>query len=205
VTPTSPAAPAAETSTAPHESAPPPVAESTPAFQPPPMDDDFQLDVATAERIPLPRARPRPQPVAAPVAPAVAEMNPLEKELLNSINRSRAQAGVAPLKFSRLQSSGSSKCLGSEGHSVHMGQTRKMSHDQFPQDICVRTSASGENVGYASGAQVQAVRTVHKMMMDEGPGGGHYQNIMSSHYNTLGVGFYYSNNVLWVTESFLRL
>ncbi len=188
------------------------------------MEDDEDFDIATAElpesnsqplpleKTPLPKPRPLPRtqppfadgPASAP-ATETKGLNSLERELLKLMNASRAKAGIAPLKFSRLQSNGNSKCMGSEGHSVHMGQTHNMSHDQFPQDICVRTSASGENVGMASGDQLRAIRTIHKMMMDEGPGGGHYQNIMSSQYNTVGLGFYYTNGALWVTENFLRL
>ena len=47
--------------------------------------------------------------------------------------------------------------------------------------------------------------TIHQMMMNEGPSGGHYQNIMSSAFNTLGIGLDYAGGVLWVTENFIQL
>lgn len=177
-----------------------------PAQKPPPVVESQAQPVVesetVSEKLPLPRPRPR---VANPSIAKAAELNFREKQLLALLNASRAQGGIPPLKFSRAQSSGTSKCIGSEGHSLHMAQTRNMSHDQFPQDICVRTRMSGENVGYASGDEASAIRKVHKLMMDEGPSGGHYQNIMSANYNAVGLGFYYSNGVLWVTENFLRL
>jgi len=148
------------------------------------------------QRIPLPKARPKA---------ADSDISPLERQLLDLINESRAEKRLPPLKFSRLQSSGNSNCIGSEGHSVHMGKTRTMAHDQFPQDICIGTMAEAENIGYSSGTDSAAVQTVHTMMMNEGPRGGHYKNIMSSEYNTVGLGFYSSGGLLWVTEDFLSI
>lgn len=161
------------------------------------------------EHPPLPKPRPviATESKAKPTPSPTESLSELEKELLHQINAARAKRGVPPVKFSRLQSSGSNSCIGSEGHSRHMAQTRRMSHDQFPADICMRSSrASAENVGYATGDAIRALRAVHKLMMDEGPGGGHYDNIMNSTYNAVGLGFFYTQDrTLWVTENFLRL
>lgn len=127
-----------------------------------------------------------------------------QKQLLDLINGSRAGSGLSPLTFSPAQSSGNANCVGSYGHSVHMQQVGRISHDQFPQDICIPWSAAGENVGSSSGSESQAIQILHRQMMNEGPAGGHYQNIMSTKFTTIGIGLYYINGVLWLTEDFVR-
>jgi uncharacterized protein YkwD len=127
-----------------------------------------------------------------------------QQQLLNLLNGSRASAGRAPLTFSAVQSAGNSNCVGSYGHSVHMAQVGQISHDQFPQDICIPWSAAGENVGMATGDESGAIQTIHQQMMNEGPSGGHYQNIMSTTFTTIGIGLYYVNGALWLTEDFVK-
>jgi uncharacterized protein YkwD len=143
------------------------------------------------------------------LAPGVAS-NPAsspdayQQQLLGLINGSRAGAGLAPYTFSAEQSSGNANCVGSFGHSVHMQQVGQISHDQFPQDLCIPWSAAGENVGEAGGGESQAIQSLHQQMMNEGPSGGHYQNIMSRQFTTIGIGLYYANGVLWLTEDFVK-
>ena len=127
-----------------------------------------------------------------------------QKQLLDLINASRASSGLSPYTFSVEQSSGNANCVGSYGHSVHMQQVGQISHDQFPQDICIPWAAAGEDVGEASGSESQAIQILHRQMMNEGPAGGHYQNIMSPVFTTIGIGLYYINGVLWLTEDFVR-
>lgn len=127
-----------------------------------------------------------------------------QQQLLNLINGSRASAGLSPLTFSPIQSSGTASCVGSYGHSVHMAQIGQISHDQFPQDICIPWSAAGENVGEASGAESTAIQALHQQMMSEGPSGGHYHNIMSTTFTTIGIGLYYTGGILWLTEDFVK-
>jgi uncharacterized protein YkwD len=208
------AAPAAPTFTAPNTQQAPPPTQSAPTPQPAsqplaqiPQSPPPQASVTPinpiedpqsppAQKVPLPKPRPPSEPQS---------LSALESELLNLLNASRAQKGLPALSFSRTESTGTSECIGSVGHSIHMGKINTMAHDQFPDDICLRTPASGENIGYSTGSDDQAVRTVHQIMMDEGPSGGHYQNIMSEDYNTVGLGFYEADGVLWVTEDFLEL
>ena len=142
--------------------------------------------------------------VTAPPAASPTSADAYQQQLLNLINGSRAGAGLSPLTLSAVQSAGTASCIGSYGHSVHMAQVGQISHDQFPQDICIPWSAAGENVGEASGSESAAIQTLHQGMMNEGPSGGHYQNIMSTAFTTVGIGLYYSGNTLWLTEDFVR-
>ncbi len=47
-------------------------------------------------------------------------------------------------------------------------------------------------------------RVLHQQMMNEGPTAGHYQNIMNRTFTKVGIGLYYSNGILWLTEDFVR-
>jgi uncharacterized protein YkwD len=139
---------------------------------------------------------PSPSPPTSPDA--------YQQQLLNLINGSRASAGLPPYTLNAVQSAGTATCVGSYGHSVHMAQVGEISHDQFPQDICIPWSAAGENVGEAGGNESAAIQTLHQLMMSEGPGGGHYQNIMSTTFTTVGLGLYYTGGTLWLTEDFVK-
>ena len=141
--------------------------------------------------------------VPVPPSPPVSA-DAYQQQLLSLINGSRAGAGLSPLTLSAVQSAGTASCVGSYGHSVHMAQVGQISHDQFPQDICIPWSAAGENVGEASGSESAALELLHRLMMNEGPSGGHYRNIMSSTFTTVGIGLYYTGGILWLTEDFAR-
>ena len=41
-----------------------------------------------------------------------------------------------------------------------------------------------------------------KLMMDEGPGGGHYDNMMNAHYRRIGIGLVYVGGKLYLTNDF---
>jgi hypothetical protein len=65
----------------------------------------------------------------------------------------------------------------------------------------------GENVGHAWGEPTfdpkEGLRIIHQNMMNEGPGGGHYDNIMSPDFQQVGVGVAFDANHVWVTEDFI--
>jgi uncharacterized protein YkwD len=129
-----------------------------------------------------------------------------QQQLLDLINASRATAGLPPYVFSSVESNGTASCVGSLGHSVEMSQEGAISHDQFPADICLSFTSAGENVAYTSGvSESDGITETHQAMMDEGPSGGHYQNIMSSSFTTVGIGLYVdSTGTLWLTEDFVE-
>jgi hypothetical protein len=127
--------------------------------------------------------------------------------MLNILNNTRAQHGVAPLTLNMTESNGTGTCVGSYGHSVHMQKMGTISHDQFPADICIPAMLEAENVGMWQGDELQALQSIHNMMMGEPytPGcmGTHVCNILSSKFRQVGIGIYYVNNTVWLTEDFL--
>jgi uncharacterized protein YkwD len=129
-----------------------------------------------------------------------------QTQLFDLINASRASGGLPPYVFSLAQSNGTGSCIGSVGHSEHMAQTETLAHDQFPADICLSWTSAGENIGYWSGvSESQAIINIHQSMMAEGPSGGHYQNIMSSTFTTVGLGLVVdANGTTWLTEDMIE-
>ena len=66
-----------------------------------------------------------------------------------------------------------------------------------------------ENVGYAweepTFDPFAGLRTIHyDIFMKEGPGGGHYDAIMSSTLEQVGVGVAFDGNHIWATEDFIK-
>jgi uncharacterized protein YkwD len=131
--------------------------------------------------------------------------------MLNIINATRAQYGLYPLVMNLTQSNGTSTCLGSYGHSVHMASMGLISHDQFPADICVASSAAGENVGqFSSGNELTDLQQIHNLMMSENHDAAtcasqtnHACNILSASFHQIGIGIYFNVNTTWLTEDFL--
>jgi uncharacterized protein YkwD len=145
-------------------------------------------------------------PTGIPSNPVSSAPDPYQQQLLDLINASRATAGLPPYTFSAVESNGTATCVGASGHSIEMSQEGAISHDQFPLDICLPYTSAGENVGYTSGvSENDGILETHVAMMDEGPTGGHYQNIMSSSFTTVGFGLYVdSTGTLWLTEDFIE-
>jgi len=130
-----------------------------------------------------------------------------QQQLLNLINTSRAGGGLPPYTFSAVMSNGTGSCIGSIGNSESMAQMGALNnHDLFPGDVCATWSSAGENEGWWSGvSEAQAIINIHNSMMAEGPSGGHYQNIMSSSFTTVGLGLVVDHNgVTWLTEDFVQ-
>jgi Cysteine-rich secretory protein family len=130
--------------------------------------------------------------------------------LLAAINQDRAAHGVAPLSLNAPQSTCSLK------HSVHMAQAGHISHDQYPMDVCVAHDTAGENVGVIHGAVAGGVLDLERMMINEGPcphtkctsaereQHGHYLNLVSASFTSVGIGIYSRNGATWLTEDFIR-
>ena len=128
-----------------------------------------------------------------------------QQQLLNLINTSRAGGGLPPYTFSAVMSNGTGSCVGSVGHSAHMAQDQMLNHDQFPADVCLPWSSAGENAGYWPAPEAQAIINIHNSMIAEGPSGGHYQNIMSPSFTTVGLGIVVDQfGVTWLTEDFIE-
>jgi uncharacterized protein YkwD len=128
--------------------------------------------------------------------------------LLEAINRERVAHHLAPLVLSARQS------VCSRRHSAHMASVGFISHDQFPADVCIPYTHTGENVGEDQADPGSAVLTLNRLMVGEGPcptvpcvgpafeAHGHYMNLLNPAYTHVGIGIVLRNGVTWLTEDF---
>lgn len=119
-----------------------------------------------------------------------------EQQLLQLINQERARAGLPSLKLDdRLTQA-------AREHTVRMAQNKQLSHQSpdepaLPKRLAatnLRFNRDAENVAYDFSAQA-----AHDGLMQSAL---HRDNILSTKYNTVGVGVVRSGEVLWVTEDF---
>jgi uncharacterized protein YkwD len=165
----------------------------------------------TPTKTPAPVATYTPTPVptvSSGSCTGTSSQSACMQAMLTILNSDRAAHGVAPLTLNLTESNGTSSCVGSYGHSVHMQQMGQISHDQFPGDICIPYYTAGENVGDSNtGSIVGDLQNMENMMMAEpytpGCSGSHVCNILSSGYSQVGIGVYRdSSGTTWLTQDF---
>lgn len=110
----------------------------------------------------------------------------LERGLVTKINASRAVYGLRALPVR------SGLTWRAHDHSLDMARQRDLYHSNLGNVCCFRSV--GENVGYAS-----TLYRVHRALM-ESP--GHRANLLSSRWDSMGIGVVQSGGYLWVTEIF---
>jgi uncharacterized protein YkwD len=140
------------------------------------------------------------------------------KLMLSILNHTRSQYRLSPLQLKRAQTNGKQGCAGSLGHSTAMAQTGAIWHTNtrypkasFPNNICVRYTSAGENVGESSnGNLAQALQAMQGMMMSEPHSRSlcsstvnHACNILSAGFRYVGIGIYVAKGTTWLTEDFV--
>lgn len=151
------------------------------------------------------RTVPAPAPAARPADPYPAD--PLVRYNVDRVNAYRAQGGLPPLlydaRISAFAVAGSQRLA--RDHVAHANFAENAQAQRFG-------SRSAENQGDPHGvptmdadpwrnAQKQ-VDIMLKLMMDEGPGGGHYDNIMNPKLRRIGVGNVYAGGRFYLTNDF---
>ena len=149
------------------------------------------------------RSVPAPTPAARPADPYPAD--PLVRYNVDRVNAYRAQGGLPPLlydaRLSAFAVAGSQRL--SRDHVPHANFADNAQGQHFG-------SRSAENQGDPRGvpsldadpwrnAQKQ-VDIMLKLMMDEGPGGGHYDNIMNARMRRIGIGNVYAGGRFYLTN-----
>lgn len=152
---------------------------------------------------------PAGSPSTAPTCnTAYPELTVADQWLFDTLNAERAAHGKPALRWDpRLHTSA---CL----HNVAMGNADTMSHQLSGEaGLGDRVSAQGvrwtiaaENIGWDNelgGSGVVATTAVNALMMNEGPGGDHYDNIMSAaNYVGVSVVLDPAHGKVWITEDF---
>ena len=150
--------------------------------------------------------------VDAPPPPArPADAYPADAKVrynVERINAYRAKNGLAPLlydaKISAFAHAGSERLA-----QDHVAHANFAAHIQGAPGF---GSRSAENQGDPSGVpamDADALRSGQKqidimleLMMGEGPGGGHYDNMMNPNFRRVGIGLVYAGGRLYMTNDF---
>lgn len=147
-----------------------------------------------------------PPPAARPADPWPAD--PLVKYNVDRVNQYRAQKGLPALLYdasiSAFARSGSEQL--SRDHTPHAYFAANA------QGAKAFGSRSAENQGDPGGVPPldadrgrngqKQVDIMLKLMMDEGPGGGHYDNMMNARFRRIGIGLHYAGGKLYMTNDF---
>lgn len=147
-----------------------------------------------------------PPPPPRPADPYPAD--PLVRYNVERVNGYRAQKGLPPLLYDARISA-----------FAYVGSQR-LSHDHTPhahfaahgQGAPGFGPRAAENQGDPAGVPAldadawrngtKQVDIMIRLMMDEGPGGGHYDNIMNPTFRRIGIGLYYARGKLYLTNDF---
>lgn len=188
---------------------------ATPTSTPVPTLTPTMTSTPTRTPSPTPTATSTPVPNCPGTPEACVQV------VLDQINASRAQYGIAPVTLNTTQSYGAGSCVGSIGHSQAMAQSGQIWHQNpayvsasWPNSICVRYGTAGENVGMSGqGNELSDIRYIHQLMMGENPntpdgcaawgGTNHACTILNPNYREVGIGLVYSGNSTWFTTDFL--
>jgi Cysteine-rich secretory protein family len=137
--------------------------------------------------------------LCAPVALRAQQFDKQAEQLvLEQLNESRQEAGLAPLKVSQ------ELVQAARQHSVAMAEQRKLSHQlsgepQLQERLAARGAhffRSGENVGFNTQED-----QIHPAFMRSPP---HRKNLLTPDYNSVGIGIVHKGDDFWVTEDFAQ-
>jgi uncharacterized protein YkwD len=128
--------------------------------------------------------------------------------VLNLLNSERAKHNLPALRMN------SQLIASAHSHNLAMAAHNTMSH-QVAGEASLGTRISragyswravGENIGWNGSMSTSAALSLERMMYNEGPGGGHYENIVSTTYRDVGIDVYLDqqHHKLWLTEDFGR-
>jgi len=123
---------------------------------------------------------------------------------LDMLNMYRAQAGVAPLalddQLSMFSTTASMQLEATQqAHGYFMQQAQ--SGALWGQGFC-SSAAENQAPGWpVNGDEDATIDAILKAMMDEGPGGGHHDNIVNPAYRSVGVGLVLQSG-LYLTNDF---
>ena len=159
----------------------------------------------TRETVITTRRTTRPAPPAPPRAADPYPGDPLVKFNVDLLNQYRARAGVAPLVYDARVSAfafdGSRELAAN--HRAHAHFARSPAY----------AGHTAENQGDPNGVPPmgpdrtssgqQQIAMLLKLMFDEGPGGGHHDNMLNPTYRRVGIGLFYTPaGALYLTNDF---
>ena len=164
-------------------------------------DGSIRRTTVTKRQVEAPPPPPRP-------ADPFPSNDPIARYNVERVNAYRAQHGRAPLLYdaaiSAFARQGSERLA--KDHTPHANFA---AHAQGAPGF---GSRSAENQGDPSGVPAmdadparnsqKQVDIMLKLMMDEGPGGGHYENMLNARFRRIGIGIVYVGARMYMTNDF---
>ncbi|WP_346884054.1 CAP domain-containing protein [Clostridium sp. UBA4395] len=142
-----------------------------------------------------------------PEAPVVNEkfMAQVEQAIFNKVNEERAKAGVAPLtynktmeKYARIKS----QDMGDKNYFSHQDLSGNLITTKMKADG-VSYRAWGENIAYIGGVS-DPTALANQFMTNWMNSEGHRKNILSTNFESIGVGVYKAGNRVYATQEFYK-
>lgn len=120
----------------------------------------------------------------------------MQQEMLKYINADRSKAGLSPLQLDTALSDGAyvkSKDMADNNYFSHNSPTYGSPFNMM-QSMGITYRYAGENI-----ARHTSVQGAHQMLMASPT---HYENIMSSNFNKIGLGFFQKGTSIYITQWF---
>ncbi len=161
----------------------------------------------TSTKTPVTEAPVVPETPVVPEAPVVNEkfMAQVEQAIFNKVNEERAKAGVAPLtynktmeKYARIKS----QDMGDKNYFSHQDLSGNLITTKMKADG-VSYRAWGENIAYIGGVS-DPTALANQFMTNWMNSEGHRKNILSTNFESIGVGVYKAGNRVYATQEFYK-
>ena len=132
-------------------------------------------------------------------------MAQVEQAIFNKVNEERAKAGVSPLsynstmeKYARIKS----QDMGDNNYFSHADLSGNYITSKMKADG-VTYRAWGENIAYIGGI-TDPTALANKFMENWMNSEGHRKNILSTNFDSIGIGVYQSGNRVYATQEFYK-
>lgn len=132
-------------------------------------------------------------------------MAQVEQAIFNKVNEERAKAGVSPLsynstmeKYARIKS----QDMGDNNYFSHADLSGNYITSKMKADG-VSYKAWGENIDYIGGI-TDPTALANKFMENWMNSEGHRKNILSTNFDSIGIGVYQSGNRVYATQEFYK-
>lgn len=132
-------------------------------------------------------------------------MAQVEQLIYQKVNEERAKVGISQLsynstmeKYARIKS----KDMGDNNYFSHEDLSGKLITEKMKQDG-VSYKAWGENIAYIGGVS-DANKLAEQFMTNWMNSSGHRANILSTNFESIGIGVYKSGNRVYATQEFYK-
>jgi len=127
---------------------------------------------------------------------------PEQQHAVDKMNEYRAAANVAPFtldgRLSAFAAEGSNElAAGGDAH----GHFADAGNDIWQAGFC-NDAAENQAPGWPGGDADAVIDSMLQSMMDEGPGGGHHDNIMNADLSRVGIGLVSQGGAFYFTTDF---